>query len=171
MNIKTCSSMMLLLCGALLLQACEEKSSSGQAPLQPVATLPTEFVDDLGETWLCDHREFNAEITGTVALQSPAEPPQNPDILHVALFKQTDEQLISLNSYCVNNINKFPVAFALDYDATAVESEARYVIRANYFRSVAGNLYEASHKPDGSTEVITNGQLEQIDITIKPRAF
>lgn len=171
MKVNTCSFIILLLCGTLLLQACEEKSSSGRAPLQPVATLPSEFVDNLGETWLCEDRQFNAEITGTVRLQSPAEPPQNPDILHIALFEQSDEQLISLNSYCVNNINKFPVAFALGYDATAIKNQARYVIRANYFRSIAGNLYEASHKPDGSTEVISNGRLEQIDITIKSVGF
>lgn len=160
-------SLMLLLCGSLLLQACEERSS-GDATFQPLEPLPNEFVDTLGETWLCENSPHDTEVTGTVALQSPAEPLQNSDLLHVALFKQVDDQLTSLNSYCVNNISKRPVGFALGYDEAALDHQARYVVRANYFRAIGGDLYEASHKPDGSTEVISNDRFQDITITLKP---
>lgn len=168
MNLRMRPSLMLLLCASLLLQACEERSS-GDATFQPLEPLPGEFVDTLGEMWRCENSAYDTEVTGTVSLQSPAEPLQNSDLLHVALFKQVDNRLTSLNSYCVNNIGKRPVAFAVGYDEAAFDNQARYVVRANYFRAIGdGDLYEASHKPDGSTEVISNNGFQDITIMLKP---
>lgn len=154
-----------VLSGTLLLTACDEKSSSSGAPLQPIATLPTEFVDNLGAEWICAANDLSDEVTGRVTLE---EPPtlMNTDILHVMLL---DEQFNSINSYCINNIAKTPISFALTYDSSTLNNDTRYFISATYFQYIDGNMYEAVRKPDGRIEVISNGIVEQVDIRLKPR--
>lgn len=150
----------------LLLTACESDNSGG-APLQPVAELPQEFVDNLGGTWLCEQSQEQGTVTGTVALDNPPLPLQNTDILHIALYEQQENQkLRSVTSYCMNNIDRLPIAFTLHYDPEQINSQANYGVSANFFTLIDGNLYEASHKRDGFSPVINNGITSQVDIVL-----
>lgn len=165
MSVSRHTSLMLMLCGSLFLQACEEKS--GGSPIQPRATLPTEFVDDLGATWLCNTQTYTTQVAGRVTFDS-SPTPLSTDLLHVTLLQNLNGQLTSVNSYCINNITRTPIAFTIGYDENAINREASYFIAATYFEQVAGNLYSALYKRDGTTQVITNGITEGISIRLQP---
>ena len=144
--------------------ACEG-NDSGKAALQPVAELPEEFVDTLGTTWLCPNEDFANHVTGAVHFDEHPQL-QRTDILHLALLQQLDEQFTVISSVCINNILSAPIAFSVAYDESLLSSGARYFISANYFSQVTdGNLYHATHKPNGYTEVISNG-IENTDIRL-----
>lgn len=166
MNLSKRAALTLLLCSSIFLQACEEKSS-GEAPLQPPAELPAEFVDDLGTTWLCDTKEYSAHVAGRVIFDTPPVPLRT-DLLHMTLLQRLDGQLTSVSSYCINNITRTPIAFTMGFDESLLNSGAEYSIAATYFEHVAGNLYSAIYKRDGETPVISNGVTEGIDIRLQP---
>lgn len=166
MRVRFAAKIVGLLTVAALLCACDN-SSSGATPIEPVASMPDEFVDTLGGTWLCEQPQHDSQISGTVSLQNPPSSPQNADILHIALFAQDpDGNLQSLSSYCINNISRFPIAFALPYDSSLINQQNTYGISANYFERIDGNLYDASHKRDGLKPVINNGVTTQVDIVL-----
>lgn len=166
MNLGLSFAKSVVIASVLLLGACESDSNGG-APLQPVADLPTEFVDNHGGTWLCDQQQYDSQITGTVALNNPPLPLQNTDILHIALFEQQeDDELRSIVSYCINNIDSLPVPFSLTYDSAQIDGSLRYGVSANFFVLTADGSYEASHKRDGSNPVINNGVTSQVDIVL-----
>lgn len=154
-----CYCLPSLLCCALFVTSCAE-SGSGEAPLQPAAELPDEFVDNLGATWLCEQRDEDTQVRGTVELLDASRAPLSTDVLHIALFEGMDEQRTLVSSHCINNIAKTPISFAISYDAGSIDTHARYTVSANYFELYDGNLYAATHKRDGEHDVITNGITE-----------
>lgn len=156
-----CLFPLTLLCCIWLVTSCAQ-SDSGAPPLQPAAELPDEFVDNLGATWLCEQRDEQTQVRGTVDLLEPSRVPLGSDILHVALFEGMDEQRTLISSYCMNNIAKTPIRFAISYDEQAINPDARYTVSANYFQLEldGSNLYAATHKRDGEHDVITNGVTE-----------
>jgi len=103
-------------------------------------------------------------VTGTVTYRERIALPANA-VVHVELsdVSRADAAAVVISERDITGAGQVPIAFALPYDAAAIDPGREYAVRARI--NVDGRLMFTT---EAAVRVITRGQPRQIEIVLHP---